>query len=80
MVYYDNVSAVYISDNPAHHRRAKHIELDIHYVHEQVALGRVCIQHIHTAQKLADVMTKGLLTSTLEEIQYSLCVEVGPVP
>ncbi|KAK1650367.1 hypothetical protein QYE76_068172 [Lolium multiflorum] len=39
VVYCDNVSAVYLSANPVHHRRTKHIELDIHFVREQVALN-----------------------------------------
>ncbi|KAK1686644.1 hypothetical protein QYE76_047492 [Lolium multiflorum] len=41
LVFCDNVSAVYLSANSVHHRRTKHIELDIHFVREQVALGRV---------------------------------------
>jgi hypothetical protein len=32
IVYCDNVIAVYLSANPVHHRRTKHIELDIHFV------------------------------------------------
>jgi len=39
VIYYDNVSAVYLSKNPVHHRRTKHMELDIHFVRERVALG-----------------------------------------
>ena len=70
----DNVSAVYLSANPVHHRRTKHIELDIHFVHEQVALGRIRVLHVPTAQQFADVMTKGLPTSTFEEFRSSLCV------
>uniref|UniRef100_N1R3B6 Coatomer subunit beta'-2 n=1 Tax=Aegilops tauschii TaxID=37682 RepID=N1R3B6_AEGTA len=35
VVYCDNVSAVYLSANPVHHRRTKHIELDNHFVREQ---------------------------------------------
>ena len=58
IVYCDNVSAVYLSANPVHHRRTKHIELDIHFVREQVALGRVRVLHVPTAQQFADVMTK----------------------
>nr|XP_020178687.1 uncharacterized mitochondrial protein AtMg00810-like [Aegilops tauschii subsp. strangulata] len=34
LVYCDNVSAVYLSANPVHHQRTKHIELDIHFVRE----------------------------------------------
>ena len=32
ITYYDKVSAVYTSANPVHHKRTKHIELDIHFV------------------------------------------------
>lgn len=36
VVYCDNVSAVYLSDNPVQHQRTKHIEIDIHFVREKV--------------------------------------------
>lgn len=74
VVYCDNVSAVYLSANPVHHRRTKHIELDIHFVREQVALGRVRVLHVPTAQQFADVMTKGLPAPVFEEFRSSLCV------
>ena len=74
VVYCDNVSAMYLPANPVHHRWIKHIELDIHFVREQVALGRMRVLHVPTAQQFADVMTKGLPTSTFEEFRSSLCV------
>ena len=74
LVYCDNVSAVYFATNPVHHRRTKHIELDIHFVREYVALGRVRVLHVPTDQQFADVMTKGLPTSTFEGFRSSLCV------
>ncbi|GKC06379.1 ribonuclease H-like domain-containing protein [Tanacetum coccineum] len=39
LVYYDNVSVVYLSTNPVHHQRTKHIEIDIHFVRDYVASG-----------------------------------------
>lgn len=39
IIFCDNVSACYMSTNPVHHRRTKHIELDVHFVREKVALG-----------------------------------------
>nr|XP_020160967.2 uncharacterized mitochondrial protein AtMg00810-like [Aegilops tauschii subsp. strangulata] len=69
LVYCDNVSAVYLSANPVHQRRTKHIELDIHFVREQVALGRVRVLHVPTTQQFADVMTKGLPTPVFEEFR-----------
>ncbi|XP_039806489.1 uncharacterized mitochondrial protein AtMg00810-like [Panicum virgatum] len=41
LVYCDNISSVYMASNPVHHRRTKHIELDIHFVREKVAVGDV---------------------------------------
>ena len=60
-----------------HHRRTKHIELDIHFVREQVALGRVRVLHVPMTQQFADVMTKGLPTPVFEEFRSSLCVSGG---
>ncbi|XP_073353640.1 uncharacterized protein [Aegilops tauschii subsp. strangulata] len=54
LVNCDNVSAVYLAANPVHHRRTKHIELDIHFVREHVALGRVRVLHVPTDQQFAD--------------------------
>ncbi|WVZ93845.1 hypothetical protein U9M48_039799 [Paspalum notatum var. saurae] len=50
IVYCDNVSAVYMTGNPVHHRRTKHIEIDIHFVREKIALGQVrcCTSPLHT--------------------------------
>ncbi|WVZ77788.1 hypothetical protein U9M48_025612, partial [Paspalum notatum var. saurae] len=62
IVYRDNVSAVYMAANPVHHKRTKHIELDIHFVRERVALGEFRVLHVPTDQQFADVMTKGLPT------------------
>jgi len=36
VVFCDNVSVVYMSSNPVHHKHTKHIELDIHFVRERV--------------------------------------------
>nr|GFB55666.1 ribonuclease H-like domain-containing protein [Tanacetum cinerariifolium] len=41
LVYYDDVSATYLSANPVQHQRTKHIEIDIHFVHDLVTAGQV---------------------------------------
>ncbi|XP_066316324.1 uncharacterized mitochondrial protein AtMg00810-like [Miscanthus floridulus] len=41
IAYCDNVSSVYMARNPVHHQRTKHIELDVHFVREKVALGEL---------------------------------------
>jgi hypothetical protein len=56
IVYRDNILAVYLSASLVHHRRTKHIELDIHFVHEQVALGRIRVLHVPTSQQFVDIV------------------------
>nr|GEV15037.1 ribonuclease H-like domain-containing protein [Tanacetum cinerariifolium] len=46
LVYSDNVSAVYLSSNPAQHQRTKHIEIDIYFVRDLVAAGQVRVLHV----------------------------------
>ncbi|WVZ90303.1 LOW QUALITY PROTEIN: hypothetical protein U9M48_036613, partial [Paspalum notatum var. saurae] len=74
VVYCDNVSAVYLAGNPVHHRRTKHIEIDIHFVREKVALGQVRVLHVPSSHQFADIMTKGLPVQLFTEFRSSLCV------
>lgn len=66
VAYCDNVKAVYMFSNPIHHKRTKHIELDIHFVREHVQLGDLRVLHVPTGEQFVDVMTKGLPTATFE--------------
>nr|XP_020164445.1 uncharacterized mitochondrial protein AtMg00810-like [Aegilops tauschii subsp. strangulata] len=74
VVFCDNVSAVYMACNPVQHRRTKHIEIDIHFVHEKVSLGQIRVLHVPSSQQFADIMTKGLPSHLFEDFWYSLCV------
>nr|GEU53695.1 ribonuclease H-like domain-containing protein [Tanacetum cinerariifolium] len=46
LVYYDNVSVVYMSANPVQQQRTKHIEIDIHFGRDMVIAGRVRVLHV----------------------------------
>jgi hypothetical protein len=74
IVYCDNVSACYMSANPVQHRRTKHIEIDIHFVREKVALGEVRVLHVPTTSQFADIFTKGLNTAVFTEFRSSLSI------
>jgi len=77
VVFCDNVSAVYMTANPVHHKRTKHIEIDIHFVREKVALGEIRVLHVPSSHQFAD-MTKGLPTALFREFRSSLCVREPP--
>jgi len=64
--------------NPIHHRRTKHIEIDIHFVREKVALGHVRVLHVPSSHQFADIMTKGLPIHLFTEFRSSLGVRQVP--
>jgi len=72
LVYCDNISAVYMSSNPVQHQRTKHVEIDLHFVRERVALGDVRVLHVPTTSQFADIFTKRLPTSVFTEFRSSL--------
>jgi len=74
LVYCDNISTVYMSSNPVQHQHTKHIEIDLHFVREKVALGDVRVLHVPTTSQYADIFTKGLPSSIFSEFRSSLNV------
>ncbi|VFQ93802.1 unnamed protein product [Cuscuta campestris] len=51
LVFCDNVSAVYLSSNPVQHQRTKHVEVDIHFVRDKVALGQIRVLHVPSSSQ-----------------------------
>ncbi|GJY29277.1 ribonuclease H-like domain-containing protein [Tanacetum coccineum] len=78
LVYYNNVSVVYMSANPVQHQRTKHIEIDIHFVRDFVASGQVRVLHVPSRFQYADIFTKGLPTALFIEFRSSLNVRRSP--
>ncbi|GKE47871.1 ribonuclease H-like domain-containing protein [Tanacetum coccineum] len=67
LVYCDNVSVVYLSYNLVQHERAKHIEIDIHFVRDLVTTGQVRVLDVPSRYQFANIFTKGLPTTLFEE-------------
>lgn len=58
IIYSDNVSVVYMSSNPVHHQRIKHIEIDLHFVRDKIAISHVCVLHVPSSSQYAYIFTK----------------------
>ena len=72
VVFCDNVSAMYLASNPVQHQRTKHVEIDLHFVRERVAIGHVRVLHVPSAHQFADIFTKGLPTQLFLDFRHSL--------
>ncbi|GJX07147.1 ribonuclease H-like domain-containing protein [Tanacetum coccineum] len=73
LVYCDNVSAVYMFANLVQHQRTKHIEINIHFVHDMVTAGQVRVLHVPSRYQYADIFTKGLPSALFEEFRSRKC-------
>lgn len=74
IVYCDNISSVYMAQNPVKHQRTKHVEIDIHFVREKVAMGQVKVIHVPSSLQFADVFTKSLPRLLFHHFKSSLTV------
>lgn len=46
VIFCDKVSAMYLASNHVQHQQTKHVERDLHFVREHVAIGHVRILHV----------------------------------
>ena len=58
VLWCDNIGATYLIANPMFHTRTKHIEIDFHYVRDQVQRKELTVQFIYIKDQLADSLTK----------------------
>jgi hypothetical protein len=77
LIYCDNVSIVYPSTNPIQHQCTKHVEIDIHFIREHVAIGDVRVLHVAMTSQFVDIFTKGLPTSVFLDFWSSLNICCG---
>jgi hypothetical protein len=68
----DNLGAAYLCANPVFHARAKHIEIDFHFVREKVAKRQLEIRFVSTKDQVADGFTKALGTRMFEKFRSNL--------
>ena len=54
----DNQSAICMSKNPQFHGRSKHINIQFHFIQEQVTANNICLKYSPSEDMVTDLLTK----------------------
>jgi hypothetical protein len=56
----DNQGSLYLAENPQYHQKTKHIDVQYHYVRQEVRSNHISLHYVPTDQMPADGLTKPL--------------------
>uniref|UniRef100_A0A2N9HE34 Integrase catalytic domain-containing protein n=1 Tax=Fagus sylvatica TaxID=28930 RepID=A0A2N9HE34_FAGSY len=76
ILWCDNIFALAIASNLVFHARTKHIEVDFHFVREQVLRKDLEVKFVSTIDQLADIFTKSLPTQRFIDLRRNLMVSI----
>ncbi|KAL6344748.1 hypothetical protein AAG906_002654 [Vitis piasezkii] len=74
----DNKSAIFLSSNPVSHKRAKHVELDYHFLRELVVAGKLRTQYVPSHLQVANLFTKSVYRPLFDFFRTKLHVCSNP--
>ena len=73
----DNKSAIIIMTNQGYTPRAKHIDLKVHFVRDNIDQGKIQLKHVPSAFQLANYLTKPLAAPQLMRLRDESGIREG---
>lgn len=78
MLWCDNIGVLALALNPVYHAHTKHIEVDYHFIRENVVNSDILVKFLSTHDQLANVFTKGLTSARFGMLRDKLLVIPPP--
>lgn len=75
----DNLSATYLTMGPIFHSRCKHLEIDFHFVRDQVQQRLLKVRYLSSMDQIADVLIKLMSKNRFLLLKDKLAVFANPV-
>ena len=79
-LYCDNDAAVHIVEDSVLHSNTKHFWVKLHYVHDQVRMGKLKILRVPSTDNVANILTKSLNRTAFDCLRLSLGLCATEVP
>ncbi|GJX40746.1 hypothetical protein Tco_0255736 [Tanacetum coccineum] len=71
-IFYDNTSAIAISNNPVLHSKTKHIDIRYHFIKDHILKVDIELHFVPTALQLADIFIKPLVEPSFTKLVTEL--------
>ena len=73
-LFCDNKVAISISENPVQRERTKHVEVDRHFIKENIEAEIVEFPYVKSEDQLADILTKAMNSKSFKEALGKLSI------
>jgi hypothetical protein len=74
-IYSDNAAAIALSKDPQHHEKAKHIDIRLHFIRDEINQKRIIVTYMPSKENIADILTKVLPRPLFENLIQRLNVK-----
>ena len=74
----DNQSSLKLTHDPVYHARSKHIELQHHFVRENIESKEIELTYCSTSENVVDISTKPIGRIHFEDLRQKLVVVKNP--